>query len=181
MLKWVLTAAVLLSLTACGRAAPDQTQTSQTQSSHTSSARHQYQPQLTVQAAWALFAQHYPQAALTQLTLEQDDGQWQYELTGQDGHAEYELTLAASDGQVLAQEQDDRAGAATLSQKGLAPLAAITRAAAKTLTGSVATEWQLKRAQGQMVWEVTVEAGHRQQVVTLAATTGQILHQAADD
>lgn len=126
-------------------------------------------------------------ATISELSLERENGQYQYEVSGLDQRHEYELTLNAQTGHVIRHEQeqleadgDDRTQTA-IDVTRLKPLATISKAAEKRVGGGTAVEWSMDHENGTVLWEVKVKHGRQVSEVQVDAYTGKVVRVADDD
>lgn len=183
----LLLALSTLGLAACGHddddhEAKDQSSQTTQSSQSTSSKAAQTLPKQTLDQAWAVFTKAHPKAQVTSVKLDHDNGQFVYEITGNEGVTEHEMTLDATSGKVLQDEEDstdDQEPA--IKQAGLKSIAAITKAATAKLKGSTATEWDLDTDNGQLRWEVSLQHAQGEHVVHVDPYSGVASAAVADD
>jgi len=141
------------------------------------------------QAVQKYHEQFGAKAKVSEISLERDHGQYQYEISGLDNRHEYELTLNARTGAVSQHEQetldansDDRTQTA-IKVNDLKPLAAISKAATKQVGGGTAVEWSLDHENNTVLWEVKVTKGNQTSEVQVDAYTGKVgqVEQSDDD
>lgn len=190
MFKRVLITLVALStlgLAACGHDDDDheaKDQSSQTTKSSKSSSRKAAQtlPKQTLDQAWAIFMKAHPKAQVTAVKLDRETGSYMYEITGNEGVTEHEMTINGETGAIVQDEEestDDNDPA--IKRDGLKPLKDITASATKKLPGSTATEWDLDNDNGQVKWEVSLQHHSGEHVVHVDPYTGAASAAVADD
>lgn len=191
MIKRVLITMVALTtlgLAACGHdddddhQAKDQSSQTTKSSQSTSSKTAQTLPKQTMDQAWAIFVKAHPDAQVTSVKVDRETGTYMYEITGNVGTTEHEMTINGDTGETVQDEEDatdDNDPA--IKRDGLKPLKDITSAATKKLAGSTATEWDLDTDNGQVQWEVSLQHNSGEHVVHVDAYSGVASDAVADD
>lgn len=189
MIKRILITMVALTtlgLAACGHdddhQAKDQSSQTTKSSQSTSSKTVQTLPKQTLDQAWAIFVKAHPDAQVTSVKVDRETGTYMYEITGNVGTTEHEMTINGDTGETVQDEEDatdDNDPA--IKRDGLKPLKAITSAATKKLAGSTATEWDLDTDNGQVQWEVSLQHNSGEHVVHVDAYSGVASDAVADD
>ncbi|KRN18761.1 PepSY domain-containing protein [Lacticaseibacillus camelliae] len=196
MIKRVLITVVALTtlgLAACGHDDDDHeakdkssqtTKSSQsTKSSRSSSSKvAQTLPKQTLDQAWDVFVKAHPDAQVTAVKLDRETGTYRYEITGNVGTTEHEMTINGDTGETIQDEEDSTDdNDPVIKRAGLKPLKDITAAATKKLAGSTATEWDLDTDNGQVQWEVSLQHDSGEHVVHVDAYSGVASAAVADD
>lgn len=135
------------------------------------------------------FQDKYPKAAITDLSIEKDSGQYQYEITGGHGHSEYTLDLDAKSGAVLDTEsetididgEDDNFADNALNLKNMISLNKAVSAAQPKVRHATATEAALKQKGNVTYWEIQFNKGQKQPDVHVDAHSGKVLAVDQDD
>lgn len=130
------------------------------------------------QAAIDKFNEKYANKQISEVKLEDDRGQYVYEVKGFDDTKEYEVEVNAKTGKVISSKSEkldaDEKPTALDTSKTISrdDASKVAKDAAKK--GS-ATEWELKEENGKAVWEVKVVNGHQVKEVTLDANSKKVL------
>ncbi|WP_054663134.1 PepSY domain-containing protein [Lacticaseibacillus camelliae] len=142
MIKRVLITVVALTtlgLAACGHDDDDHeakdkssqtTKSSQsTKSSRSSSSKvAQTLPKQTLDQAWDVFVKAHPDAQVTAVKLDRETGTYRYEITGNVGTTEHEMTINGDTGETIQDEEDSTDdNDPVIKRAGLKPLKDITR------------------------------------------------------
>lgn len=184
----------LIALAGCsaGQGTKDkQAHSEQTSSSQTSRAASPKTIKVSVNTAIKQLHQQFGQdVALSELTLEQENGQYRYEVSGLDNNREYEIAIDARSGKVLHHEQekldqDEANGVArnrdAITVNRLKALTDISQAAEKRAGGGTAVEWSLEHENDQVQWEVKVHQGQQTSEVYVNAYTAKVVTSQQDD
>ena len=171
----------------------EQTSTSKTSSSQSQRVAAPTTIKVSVNTAIKKLHQQFGQdVALSELSLERESGQYQYEVSGLDNSREYEVTLDARSGKILRHDQEkldqDEANGVARNRDAIAvnrlkALTDISKAAEKHAGSGTAIKWSLEHDNGQVQWDVKVQQNQQTQEVAVNAYTAKVVttHQDDDD
>lgn len=189
----------LLGVAGCRNDAPKESQSSHsaqtsssTHSSESSSKKadkHALLPagiQVDLAAAWDKFEKAYPDAKVTSIELEPEDGgDYYYEMEGANADMEVQLMVNAKTGAVKAKKEEaldeEDIGGAKRDQKGfdranVLGLDKVTATAKKAAGDGDAYKWELEHEDGRAVWEIKFKTDTGDKVkVAVDAQSGQVV------
>lgn len=112
--------------------------------------------------------------AIESISLELENGEYEYEIEGRKDNKEYHLTLDANTADIKAQSEEDDDDNKTAEPIDFASIISPTEAMDKALTGqedAKVVEWSLSTDDGKLKYEIDVENGDDKEVDAL---TGEV-------
>ena len=113
--------------------------------------------------------------AIESISLELENGEYEYEIEGRKDNKEYSLTLDANTADIKAQSEEDDDDKETVEPIDFASIISPEEAMDKALTGqedAKVVEWSLSTDDGKLKYEIDVENGDDKDVDAL---TGEVL------
>ena len=113
--------------------------------------------------------------AIESISLELENGEYEYEIEGRKDNKEYSLTLDANTADIKAQSEEDDDDKETAEPIDFASIISPEEAMDKALTGqedAKVVEWSLSTDDGKLKYEIDVENGDDKDVDAL---TGEVL------
>lgn len=130
---------------------------------------------LTLDDALKAYFDHFGDDTISiiEISLDHDDGFYQYEIEGFKDGTEYDATIDANTGEVIEMEKDDdEDGDAPIDINAIIkPEEAIEKALATQAEGAYVEEWSLEVDDGRTVYELDIENGDD---VEIDAMTGEV-------
>lgn len=112
--------------------------------------------------------------AIESISLELENGEYEYEIEGRKDNKEYSLTLDANTADIKAQSEEDDNDNEKAEPIDFASIISPTEAMDKALTGqedAKVVEWSLSTDDGKLKYEIDVENGYDKEVDAL---TGEV-------
>ena len=102
---------------------------------------------------------------IEQISFDDDDGRYLYEIDGWDGEFEYELDIDAETGEIVKQEQEEETDTDdVLDLDGIITPNEAMDAALEASGSGYVQEWQLEVENDRTIYEIDVEGGEDQDV-----------------
>ncbi|MFC7687313.1 PepSY domain-containing protein [Ureibacillus sp. GCM10028918] len=195
--KFLITGSTLLLLTACNNAEESTNNTVSSQQSKEVTEAAGNAEQITVepsaniaevavslQDAVAIFQKNHPEAKILSVDLDTSFGKYEYDVTGQDASAEYEMTIDATTKEVLNEESEKETDLEITLDLSviIEPSAAIESASSVPEAKELIPEsWSLDAENGVQIYTVNFEEGRSEVEVEVNAETGEILDVEIDE
>ncbi|GKU81320.1 PepSY domain-containing protein [Niallia sp. NCCP-28] len=181
--------ALALGLAACSQNDTNQESANNATTNNESESLAKANLKVNIEDAVKTFQDKYPDAAITEMSLDNDFGKWHYEVEGVDEQNQYEVEIDGDNGDLNVKEEEkldaDDANGVKKEKEALnldnlitqEKLLAIVNDAQK---GAI-TQWSLEKASTATYFDVSVEEQMKEYEVSVDAQTGKILEQKQDD
>ncbi|PKG24513.1 PepSY domain-containing protein [Niallia nealsonii] len=144
---------------------------------------------VNIEDAVKTFQDKYPDAAITEMSLDSDFGKWHYEVEGINERNQYEVEIDANNGELNVKEEEkldaEDANGVKKEKEALNLDNLITQEKLFNIVNDAQkgaiTQWSLEKESASTYFDVSVEEQLKEYEVSVDAQTGEILEKKQDN